>query len=70
MEMIAEWMVTSDPPGHTRLRKLTTKAFHPRKFVAMEDRIRALVDGYIDDFIASGERPTSSPDSRSRCRPR
>jgi cytochrome P450 len=55
MEMIAEWMVTSDPPAHTRLRKLTTKAFHPRKFVAMEDRIRALVDGYIDDFIASGD---------------
>ena len=24
MEMIAEWMVTSDPPAHTRLRKLTT----------------------------------------------
>jgi cytochrome P450 len=55
MEMIAEWMVTSDPPAHTRLRKLTTKAFHPRKFVAMEDRIRGLVDGYIDDFIASGD---------------
>ena len=55
MEMIAEWMVTSDPPAHTRLRKLTTKAFHPRKFVAMEDQIRALVDGYIDDFIAGGE---------------
>jgi cytochrome P450 len=55
MEMIAEWMVTSDPPMHTRLRKLTTKAFHPRKFVAMEDQIRALVDGYIDDFIAGGE---------------
>ena len=55
MEMIAEWMVTSDPPQHTRLRKLTTKAFHPRTFVAMENRIRALVDGYIDDFIASGE---------------
>jgi cytochrome P450 len=56
MEMIAEWMVTSDPPAHTRLRKLTTKAFHPRKFVAMEDRIRELVDGYIDDFISSGEQ--------------
>jgi cytochrome P450 len=55
MEMIAEWMVTSDPPAHTRLRKLTTKAFHPRKFVAMEDQIRELVDGYIGDFIASGE---------------
>jgi cytochrome P450 len=56
MELIAEWMVVTDPPAHTRLRKLATKAFHPRKFVAMEDRIRALVDRYLDDFIASGEQ--------------
>jgi cytochrome P450 len=56
MEMLAEWMVTTDPPVHTRLRKLTTKAFHPRKFVAMEERIRELVDGYLDDFIAGGEQ--------------
>lgn len=56
MEMIADWMVVTDPPVHTRLRKLATKAFHPRKVVAMEDRIRELVDTYVDRFVASGEQ--------------
>jgi cytochrome P450 len=53
-EMIADWMVVSDPPAHTRLRRLATHAFHPKKFVAMEDRIRALVDTYIDEYVARG----------------
>lgn len=56
LELIADWMVVSDPPVHTRLRKLTTKAFHPKKVVAMEGRIRELVDMYLDEFIASGEQ--------------
>jgi cytochrome P450 len=56
MELIADWMVVTDPPVHTRMRKLATKAFHPRKVVAMEDRIRALVDQYLDAFIAGGEQ--------------
>jgi cytochrome P450 len=56
MEQMADWMVVSDPPAHTRLRKLATIAFHPRKVVAMEDRIRELVDGYLDAFIASGDQ--------------
>jgi cytochrome P450 len=55
MAQMAEWMVVSDPPAHTRLRRLATNAFHPKKVVAMEDRIRELVDGYLDDFIASGD---------------
>jgi cytochrome P450 len=56
MRQMSEWMVVTDPPAHTRLRRLATNAFHPRKVVAMEGRIRALVDGYIDAFIASGEQ--------------
>jgi cytochrome P450 len=54
-EMIADWMVVNDPPVHTRLRRLATVAFHPKKFVAMEGRIRELVDLYIDDYVASGK---------------
>ena len=54
-EMMADWMVVQDPPAHTRLRKLATVAFHPKKFVAMEGRIRELVDRYIDDYVASGQ---------------
>jgi cytochrome P450 len=54
-EMMADWMVVKDPPAHTRLRRLATVAFHPKKFVAMEDRIRELVDRYIDEYVASGK---------------
>jgi cytochrome P450 len=54
-EMMADWMVVNDAPSHTRLRKLATVAFHPKKFVAMEGRIRELVDRYIDDYVASGQ---------------
>jgi cytochrome P450 len=54
-EMMADWMVVNDPPVHTRLRRLATVAFHPKKFVAMEGRIRELVDLYIDDYVASGK---------------
>lgn len=54
-EMMADWMVVNDAPVHTRLRKLATVAFHPKKFVAMEGRIRELVDRYIDDYVASGK---------------
>jgi cytochrome P450 len=56
MALIADWMVVSDPPVHTRLRRHATLAFHPRKVVAMEDRIREIVDEQLDAFIASGEQ--------------
>lgn len=54
--LMADWMVVSDPPAHTRLRKLATSAFHPRKVVAMEGRIREIVDESLAAFIASGEQ--------------
>jgi cytochrome P450 len=53
--LIADWMVVSDPPAHTRLRRLATLAFHPRTLQRMEGRIREIVDVTIDAFIASGE---------------
>ncbi|MCW3010465.1 MAG: cytochrome [Solirubrobacterales bacterium] len=56
MAQIADWMVVSDPPQHTRLRRLAAGAFQPRTIAAMEDRIRELVDECLDAFIASGEQ--------------
>jgi cytochrome P450 len=55
MAQMADWMVVTDPPAHTRLRRLATAAFHPRRVAAMEDRIRDLVDAALDAFIASGD---------------
>lgn len=56
LEILKSWMVVSDPPEHTRLRKLAAGAFKGQRIGAMSDEIRALVDGFIDDFVASGER--------------
>jgi cytochrome P450 len=54
LAMIADWMVTTDPPLHTRLRRLAGNAFNPPKIVALGDRIAQLVDELLDEFIASG----------------
>lgn len=52
MEMLTGWMVVTDPPVHTRLRRLAAGAFKPQRVAAMEGRIAALVDELLDEFIA------------------
>jgi cytochrome P450 len=43
-------MLFADPPDHTRLRGLATRAFTPRTVEALRGRIVALVDELIDGF--------------------
>jgi cytochrome P450 len=43
-----------DPPDHTRLRKLVSKAFAPKVVKALEPDITALVDSLLDDVAAAG----------------
>ena len=47
-------MLDRDPPDHTRLRKLVSKAFTPRAIQALRPRITGLVDGMLDDMAAQG----------------
>jgi cytochrome P450 len=54
LSMMSEWMVLSDPPSHTRLRKLAASAFKGQRIAALEDRIRDVVDGFLDRFVAGG----------------
>ncbi|HEY2262710.1 MAG TPA: cytochrome P450 [Streptosporangiaceae bacterium] len=54
LETIGHWMVVTDPPVHTRLRKLANHAFRQQRVNAMGDWIGELIDALLDDFIASG----------------
>lgn len=43
-----------DPPDHTRLRRLVSKAFVPKVVKALEPEITALVDGLLDNVEKQG----------------
>jgi len=47
-------MLQQDPPEHTRLRKLVSRAFSPRRIAALEPRIRAVCRDYLDPFVGAG----------------
>lgn len=42
------WFLFMDPPNHTRLRALVSKAFTPRAVEGLRPRIQAVVDGLLD----------------------
>jgi cytochrome P450 len=48
-------MLNIDPPDHTRLRRLVSKAFTPKMVNGLRPRIQALVDDALDTMAARGE---------------
>lgn len=48
-------MLDRDPPDHTRLRKLVSKAFTPKAINNLEPAIGELVDGALDTIAEKGE---------------
>jgi cytochrome P450 len=48
-------MLGLDPPDHTRLRRLVTKAFTPRVLDALRPRVEQLVDEALDAAASRGE---------------
>jgi cytochrome P450 len=52
--MIRRHMLSSDPPDHTRLRHLVSKAFTPRMIEQMRPRIQQIADELLDRVQAQG----------------
>ncbi|MDX8055802.1 cytochrome P450 [Lentzea sp. BCCO 10_0798] len=56
LKYVQRMMLNQDPPSHTRLRRMLTRAFTPRAVARLEDRIRAnareIVAGLSGDFAA------------------
>ncbi len=47
---LASHMMNTDPPDHTRLRKLVSRAFTSRAIEALRPEIRRITDGLINDL--------------------
>ncbi|MGK5499915.1 cytochrome P450 family protein [Streptomyces sp. URMC 125] len=59
MESVASGlsMLSTDPPDHTRLRKLVARAFTARRVEALAPRVREIADGLLDGMLrAPGRR--------------
>jgi cytochrome P450 len=48
-------IITMDPPEHTKMRRLISRTFTPRRMAQLEPHIRSLADSYMDRFIDDGE---------------
>ena len=60
-----------DPPEQTRLRKLVSKGFTPRRVAGLEPQIQRITDHYLDLCLSrarDGEASTGSPTSPARSR--
>ena len=51
---LSHMMLMRDPPDHTRLRGLVTKAFTARRIEALRAQVRAMTDGLLDKVMAHG----------------
>ena len=50
-----EWLLFMDPPRHTKLRAIVSRAFTPRSIANLEPRIRELARGLVDGVLAKRE---------------
>ncbi|MFC9996940.1 cytochrome P450 [Nocardia sp. NPDC127526] len=54
-QTLAAHMLNSDPPEHTRLRKLVSRAFLPRRVATLRPRIEEITAALLDDMAAHDE---------------
>ncbi len=54
-EQPTDVLAIADPPQHTRHRRVTNRAFTPRRVAAIESRIRELAGSLVHGFIERGD---------------
>ncbi|MFI7129131.1 cytochrome P450 [Nonomuraea sp. NPDC050153] len=52
--VIRAGMLDVEPPVHTRLRRLVSRAFTPRMVESLRPRVRAIAEGLVDAFVEKG----------------
>ena len=53
--LINAGILDMEPPDHTRVRKLVSKAFTPRFVEALRPRVQSIFDGLLDEVTGVGE---------------
>jgi cytochrome P450 len=53
---LAASLIATDPPDHTRLRRLVSKPFTPSVIATLEPEIRRICNEAVDDLLAASER--------------
>ena len=53
-ELIRNGMLDREPPDHTRLRKLVSKAFTPPMVERLRGRVQAVMEGLVDQVAGTG----------------
>ena len=48
-------LLTTDPPDHTDLRRMVSRAFTPRRVADLESAVRDLAQGYLEPLVEKGE---------------
>ena len=61
-------LLTTDPPDHTDLRRLVSRAFTPRRVADLEPEIRALSKRFLERARRRAARAISSPTTPRCCR--
>jgi cytochrome P450 len=52
--LIRNGMLDREPPDHTRLRRLVSKAFTPRRVEALRPAVQRIADEVVDDLLDAG----------------
>jgi len=52
--LIRNGMLDREPPDHTRLRRLVSKAFTPRRVAELRPTVQRIADEVVDDLLRQG----------------